>query len=223
MLGDALRSPEHAERLPEDALRLPAGALELLCYLGAPDWLLHHHRVAVAAAMQLVSAIRLETGAQFDRRQVLMGAALHDCGKILHPEERGSLGEAHEAAGEQLLLAKGIRPEVARCCRTHRDWRSREAKLEDLLVALAVRLPWGPREETLEQRIIDAVAARSPTMSAWEVYVRIAPVFDSAASLRPARQAPHRSSLSRADAVGLTPSRDRGCTGRISEPPQASH
>jgi len=50
----------------------------------------------------------------FDRRRILLGAALHDVGKVVHPNEMSAPGHEHEAAGEQLLLERGVEAEVAR-------------------------------------------------------------------------------------------------------------
>jgi hypothetical protein len=162
-----------------------AEAIQLLHRLGAPARLVRHHELVAEAANEILGAITLETGLTVDRERVLLGAALHDCGKIRHPEEMRGPGHAHEATGEQMLLAAGVSAEIARACRFHCDWASSE-DFEDLLVALADKLWKGYRDERLEMRVVDAVAAKIST-PAWEVFARLDPLFERVAEAGPER------------------------------------
>jgi len=162
-----------------------AEAIGLLRRLGAPPRLVKHHELVVEAANEIVGAITLETGLAVDRCRVLLGAALHDCGKIRHPDEMRGPGHEHERTGEKMLLEQGVPAEVARACRFHCDWASSE-DFEDLLVALADKLWKGFRDEKLEMRVVDAVAAKIST-PAWEVFARLDPLFERVASDGPTR------------------------------------
>jgi hypothetical protein len=72
----------------------------------------------------------------FDRAAVLFGAATHDIGKIVHVAELSGPGSRHEAEGQQLLLAAGVEPRLARFAATHASWHP-GIETEDLLVSLA--------------------------------------------------------------------------------------
>lgn len=126
----------------------PEEALALLEKLGATPWLIRHHELVLEAAQILCVRFRGELGMVFDERLVLLGAALHDAGKILHPGEMRGPGHAHEAAGQELLIANGVPEDVARFCVTHAEWE--DCALEDKLVALADKLWKGKRVDALE-------------------------------------------------------------------------
>lgn len=164
----------------------PSQALQFLADLGAPPWLVRHHELVLEAATQLCDGV--QRTAVFDREQVLVGAALHDLGKLLHPDEMHAPGNQHEAAGEQLLLARGIPTHLARFCVTHAAWDRADATLEDLLVALADKLWKGKRVDELEQLFIDRVASTTQC-ARWFVYSAIDPIFQEVADDGPARLA----------------------------------
>jgi hypothetical protein len=150
-------------------LRNPESALRLLVDLGAPAWLVRHHELVVEAASILCQRVPTELAVSFERDQVLLGAALHDVGKILHPDEMKAPGHKHEAAGQSLLVARGVPSAIARFCVTHASWDMPGRTLEDLLVALADKLWKGKREEDLEARVLLAIAERSKREQ-WEVF-----------------------------------------------------
>lgn len=77
--------------------------LALLEQLGAPRRLIVHHELVVEAARELVSGLA-RFASSFDASVVLSGAALHDAGKILHPQELDVPGALHEPS-EDLLVA----------------------------------------------------------------------------------------------------------------------
>lgn len=131
----------------------------LLQQLGAPQHLLAHLRLVGEAADLLIIALG-NLGLQFDAQLIELGVAVHDAGKILHPQELVGPGSQHEAAGEALLLTHGVQPAVARCCVTHAAWQGAEVSLEERTVALADKLWKGKREASLELCVIDGVAAR---------------------------------------------------------------
>ena len=133
-------------------------ALELLRALGAPARLVRHHELVAEAAAELVGALRGEL--RFDERLVVVGAALHDAGKVLHPGEMSGPGSSHEGAGEALLLGRGLPPALARFCRTHAEPAGPGGVLEDLLVALADKLWKGKRVAELEERLAGELEAQ---------------------------------------------------------------
>jgi hypothetical protein len=146
-----------------------ARALGLLAELGASPWLVRHHELVLEAALVLCDRVEADFALRFDRDHVLVGAALHDAGKIVHPEEMSVPGHQHELAGERLLLANGVTAAVARFCITHARWDAPDASIEDLLVALADTLWKGKREDDLERRVADAIK-RAATREAWETF-----------------------------------------------------
>lgn len=142
-------------------------AIAWLASRGAHPWLVRHHALVLEAAGDLVHG--LLPLLPFDAEHVLLGAALHDAGKVEHPEEMQAPGHAHEAAGEQLLLRSGFAAHVARACVTHAAWSEPRAMLEDRLIALADKLWKGKRDAALESALVEELAARTGRAS-WEVF-----------------------------------------------------
>jgi HD superfamily phosphodiesterase len=167
-------------------VRTPADARRLLVDLGASQWLVRHHELVVEAAQVLASRVRGELGVAFDHDLVVLGAALHDAGKVIHIHEMSGPGHAHEAAGEQLLISHGISEKMARFCVTHAAWDDDARTVEDLLVALADKLWKGKREEALEQRAVARIAElthREP----WEVFAPFDAICEAIAADGPGR------------------------------------
>lgn len=163
-----------------EELVTPADALRVLAALGANAWLVRHHELVVEAAEELSDRVAREFRVAFDRRQVLLGAALHDAGKTAHPEEMGQPGNQHEAAGEQLLLERGIAPTIARFCVTHAAWQDAKCTIEDLLVALADKLWKGKREEAIELAVAEHIAAYGGG-ERWSVMSRVDAICEAIA------------------------------------------
>ena len=161
-------------------------AFELLVRLGATPRLVRHHELVVEAAVSLTRQLVAELGVAFDRELVLVGAALHDAGKIIHSQELDQPGHSHETAGRALLVASGVEPEVARFCVTHAAWAEQGITLEDLLVALADKLWKGKREDTLEARVLDAIATAVGRPS-WEVFATLDAICERIAADGPER------------------------------------
>jgi hypothetical protein len=155
-------------------------AYELLKNLGAPDRLIRHAQLVSQAADLLLQEFQ-GLGVTCDVRVVELGAVLHDAGKITHPQELFETGSMHQQAGEPLLLAHGVQPEVARCCASHGAWNLPEVSLEERTVALADKLWKGKREAELELLIIDEVAARLG-ISRWDIFERLDTSFEEIAS-----------------------------------------
>jgi hypothetical protein len=157
-------------------LNTPADAIQLLASLGAHAWLVQHHKLVVEAAMELCAGLN----ATFDKRAVLVGAALHDAGKIEVPGEMSAPGHAHEQAGRRLLELNGVPPGLARFCVTHAQWAEVDVMLEDLLVAAADKLWKGQRNEELEAKLVSVVCAQTGRQS-WEVFGELDAVFERVA------------------------------------------
>lgn len=153
---------------------LPPEVIDLLKRNNAPPRLVAHLQLVHDTACQLVTRLeQIWPDAVYDRDKVLMGAALHDIGKIQHPAELSGAGNAHEAAGEQLLLEQGWPEQYARFARTHGQWREEKARsLEDLLIALADNLWKGKRDGELEE-ILAREFAGFTGEETWEVYLRL--------------------------------------------------
>lgn len=136
--------------------------------LQAPPRLVRHLEVVHATARSLLDGLRaIWPGLLVDRELVLFGAAVHDLGKCLFPEELTGPGRRHEEAGYELLLELGVPPSRARFARTHGAPAGLE--LEDLLVALADKIWRGRRDDSLEREVVGKVAVCAG-VSAWEAY-----------------------------------------------------
>src|SRR5688572_22750215 len=94
---------------------LPAQVASLLQDLNAPPRLIAHLVLVHDVAFQLTDAIqRRWANVPFDLQSVLIGAALHDIGKVLHPSELAGPGHQHEQDGPGLLMSRGIESRLAR-------------------------------------------------------------------------------------------------------------
>jgi hypothetical protein len=161
-------------------LRDRTDAYRLLRELGAPRRLLLHVELVGEAAERLMQAYA-ELGVDFDASIIELGVAVHDAGKIKYPEELNGPGSMHEPAGEALLLANGVQPEVARCCVSHAKWQDADVSFEERSVALADKLWKGKREEALELCVIDEVASRL-RVDRWTVFAQLDSVFEEVAA-----------------------------------------
>ena len=113
---------------------VPEKASLLYLELRAPPRLVRHLQVVHASALMLVDGLaRCFPDLAFDRQRVLLGAAIHDLGKVLHPEEIQGPGHLHEINGPGLLEHHGLEASLARFARTHAEWDGEG--IEDLLVA----------------------------------------------------------------------------------------
>jgi len=163
----------------------PRAALELLSALGASPWLVRHHELVLEAATILCAQL---TDLAFDRAAVLAGAALHDAGKIAHPQEMSAPGHAHEAAGRALLVARSVPASLARFCVTHAAWDAPACTFEDRLVALADKLWKGKRDAALEQRLVQDLAAATG-LESWAAFDRFDALCERIAADGPDRLA----------------------------------
>lgn len=127
-------------------------------------------------------------GLKHDDILVVLGAALHDSGKIAHPEELVRSGSQHEAAGEQLLLSHGLSPSLARACRTHGSWDGEAVTFEERLIAAADHLWKGARNEKLETVIVQD-AARRIGVETWESMLMLDTIYEEIASCSSTRLA----------------------------------
>ncbi|GAA3552658.1 HD domain-containing protein [Kribbella ginsengisoli] len=165
MLSNALTDPP----LPE----LPPAAAELLLADNAPPRLAAHLRLVHDVAIQLSDWLATAyPGLYFDREAVLFGAATHDIGKIVHPEELSGPGKLHEPAGEQLLLRSGVEPRLARFAATHGSWTAAGVVLEDLLVSLADKVWKAKRVVDLEQLLVERLMAVTCGES-WQAFLAL--------------------------------------------------
>lgn len=153
---------------------LPSEALHVLEQVSAPPRLLAHLVLVHDAACILIDRVSAEfPEAHFDPDLVRFGAATHDIGKTVHPEELTQSGKhVHQRSGMKLLQSLGVPPDRARFAWTHGNWDQDGITLEDLLVALADKCWKGKRVEALEMctaELLNAAAARS----LWDCYSRL--------------------------------------------------
>jgi hypothetical protein len=172
-------------------------ALSFGAQRGAPPRLLMHLQLVVEASEQLVLGYQ-KIGIPFDRDRIVLGAALHDIGKIFFQEELDGPGTRHEEAGEALLLKHAVQPPVARYCVTHAAWHLAGVSFEKRSVALADKLWKGKREAELELLVIDEAALKLGK-DRWQLFAPLDSLFEGIASDGPSRlrrsQAAHRSAL----------------------------
>lgn len=160
--------------------------IALLRSLGASPWLVRYHELVVEAAVLICDALEKDLSARFDRDTVLLGASIHDAGKIVHPEEMSAGGNRHEVAGKELLVRSGVPAAIARFCITHAAWDGPDCRIEDALVALADKLWKGKRDEALEKLLVASLATQAK-LDQWEVFDRFDAICDAIAADGPAR------------------------------------
>jgi hypothetical protein len=157
---------------------LPADVVQLVERLSAPPRLAAHLRVVHDVAGQLMDLLaRGFPGLIVDREAVMFGAATHDVGKVIHPEELSGPGSAHERAGHELLIAEGIPDELARFARTHGDWSGSGLTVEDRLVSLADKIWKAKRVSGLEDLVVDhiTVATRADR---WQAFMALDEILE---------------------------------------------
>lgn len=155
-------------------------ALALLVAFGASPHLVQHHRLVAEAASQLCDGLRSAGFDTFDRHEVLVGAALHDVGKVLHPTELHGGGSAHEDTGRVLLLEQGVPERIARHAQLHARWSDVE-ELEPILVALADKLWKGKRVADLEERTV-GLLTKASDRDFWAVWSAVDTVLEGVAA-----------------------------------------
>lgn len=160
-------------------------AYRFLRELGAPHRLILHARLVSEVAEKIAEQIS-SLGIIINKQLVLLGAALHDAGKIRHPEELEGVGYRHEDAGESLLVEYGIAPDIARCCRSHGQWQTMNCSLEEYLIAISDTVWKGKRDSELEKRICDIITERAGR-DRWEILIELDTLFESIASDGPER------------------------------------
>lgn len=147
---------------------LPTEAAVLLEKVAAPARLVACLRVVHDVAADLCDWVHASFPALgFDREAVLFGAATHDIGKALYPQELSAPGSCHEQAGYDLLTAHGVPPYLARFTRIHTGWDA--ADPDELLVAVAARIRKDERVAELEQALITVLAASSG-LAPWDAF-----------------------------------------------------
>jgi hypothetical protein len=161
---------------------LPPKAQELCQRLAAPPRLIQHLTLVHDVAVTLTQRLHQQYPTlQVDAQAVAFGAATHDLGKTLHPNELSGPGDSHELDGPSLLENHGVPPELARFARTHGRGRYEGVTIEDLLVALADTVWKGKRSEELELRIIKAIALIAHTEE-WKVFEMLDQILTDLAS-----------------------------------------
>ncbi|MFK4101241.1 phosphohydrolase [Streptomyces sp. NPDC019531] len=155
---------------------LPDAVARLLRTLDAPPRLAAHLRLVHEVAYELTDWLaRQQPTLQLDREAVLFGAATHDVGKTAHVCELSGPGSAHEKTGQELLLAHGVAPHLARFAATHAAWTLPDVGLEDLLVSLADKIWKNKRVTELEDLVVRRLAEASGR-TVWEEFLE----FDDA-------------------------------------------
>lgn len=161
---------------------LPAAALELCKKLNAQPRLVAHLSLVHDASVEITEGLRKSfPKLQFDSDEVHFGAATHDVGKTIHPDELTGPGHLHEKNGPDLLERHGVSPELARFARTHGAWDRGRPTLEDLLVALADNVWKGRRLAELESLIVAKIAEETHREE-WDVFDTLDRVLDKIAA-----------------------------------------
>jgi hypothetical protein len=161
---------------PTHPLSTLTDALEFLRQASAPPRLLRHAELVAELANELATEL-VSLGVSLNRGEIMLGAALHDAGKIVCPDELTKSGHRHEVAGEQFLLDRGVPARVARFARTHGLKPAELTSIEDMVVALADKLWRGARNADLESALIDAVATQLAT-NRWDLFTRLDDCFE---------------------------------------------
>jgi hypothetical protein len=151
---------------------LPPAAQDLCQQLNAPLRLVVHLQLVHEAAGKIVLGLKKAfPGLVLDEPAILFGAATHDLGKTIHPEELVASGKKHEEDGPALLVSKGIDPRLARFALTHSQWDDRMS-VEDFVVAMADAVWKGSRSPDLENVLAKVIAGQTG-LPEWQVFIQL--------------------------------------------------
>ena len=169
---------------------LPHEAEALCVRVGAPPRLVAHlilvHDVACALVEKIAQAF---PDVHLNGEFILFGAATHDLGKTVHPEELTKSGSLHESSGKDLLRSLGVSDARARFTFTHGNWKELDPpQIEDLLVALADKCWKGKRVEALEEMIVACISNASG-IEPWQCYSKLDEIVQDVAADADARLA----------------------------------
>jgi hypothetical protein len=160
---------------------LPELAIALHTRFNTPARLLAHHILVHHVAYHLlINLQRCQLAENIDQTAVCFGAATHDLGKTMYPNQLNVPGKQHEQAGQILLIQVGISAKQARFAALHSDITS-ERNIDELLVALADHLWKGKRNTALEELVI-AERAQASQRDYWDVWVTISELCDRLAA-----------------------------------------
>lgn len=167
---------EHLTPLPDVAQRLCE-------VLAAPRRLTTHLVLVHDCAFRILDSLPAKLRSiEIDREAVLFGAATHDLGKTMHPDELTGPGNRHEDDGPELLQRHGVTPNLARFARTHGRWQQDDRlAIEDLLVALADHIWKGSRCDELETRVANEISIAAK-VGQWEAFAAMDEVLTEIAA-----------------------------------------
>jgi len=151
---------------------LPPAAQDLCQQLNAPPLLVVHLQLVHEAAGKIVLGLRKAfPGLVFDEPAILFGAATHDLGKTLYPEELGASGDKHQEDSPALLISMGVDSRLARFALTHSQWDETMA-VEDFVVALADKVWKGRGLPDLEAVLAKRIAGQTG-LPEWQVFSQL--------------------------------------------------
>jgi putative nucleotidyltransferase with HDIG domain len=153
---------------------LPASVSDLLRKLEAPPRLVAHLTLVHDVADKLTVALKQRFPTlEYDRAAVLMGAAIHDIGKVKYRDELTGGGSEHEVVGPEMLKELGFDEKIARFAWTHGgEKREPNPTLEDLLVQQADTIWKGKRNQRFETKVIKMICQRT-SQAEWEVFAAL--------------------------------------------------
>jgi hypothetical protein len=142
--------------------------------LETPPRLAAHLLLVHDVASQLVEGLdRHNLARPIDGTAIRFGAATHDIGKVLVPQELEGPGHQHEQLGRQRLIEAGVQADLARFASTHDAWpQQHDLALDDLLVTLADTCWKGARDYELEEHIASLLSAVEKR-DRWEVLLAL--------------------------------------------------
>lgn len=161
---------------------LPPEAQAALAKYAAPPRLIAHLIVVHDVAVRLIEYLAIAwPELAYSQQDVLLGAATHDIGKVVYPDELTGPGARHEEVGPQLLLESDFTANSARFARTHSRWQQdASVQLEDVLVAFSDTIWKGKRDTILEQALVSYIASQSQE-EVWKVYIKLDEIADELA------------------------------------------
>ncbi len=176
------------EKDVENLCELPSEAARLCDVLSAPPLLRAHLRLVHACARALEQSARARwPGLSIAWEAVAFGAATHDLGKVLFPQELRQPGRCHEEEGPGLLERHGVPKHLSRYARTHARWALEpERTSEDLWVALADTCWKGKRRHKLEWALSEDIAVGT-SLDVWEAYAALDEILEEIVQEAPLR------------------------------------
>ncbi|EQA45433.1 HD domain protein [Leptospira broomii serovar Hurstbridge str. 5399] len=152
-------------------------AFILLEKLSVSKSLISHHKIVLQTAEEMLNQLPISIKNSIDSNLVMIGASIHDIGKVLFPNEESEPGSFHELAGKRLLLSLGIPLEISRFSMIH-STKIQSSTIEEIVVRLADVIWTGSRDFESELALAYRLSIKLE-INFWYLFSQLNEIFDN--------------------------------------------